>query len=44
MEDFHKAGGLPVVLHELKPLLQLDAPTIDGRTVGDQRNRLAQPS
>jgi dihydroxy-acid dehydratase len=35
MEDFHKAGGLPVVLRELKPLLHLDAPTIEGRTLGD---------
>lgn len=35
MEDFHRAGGLPVVLHELKPLLHLDTPTVDGRTLGD---------
>jgi dihydroxy-acid dehydratase len=35
MEDFHRAGGLPVVLHELKPLLHLDVPTIDGRTLGE---------
>jgi dihydroxy-acid dehydratase len=34
MEDFHRAGGLPVVLQELRPLLHLDAPTIDGRTLG----------
>jgi dihydroxy-acid dehydratase len=35
MEDFHRAGGLRVVLQELKPLLRLDAPTVDGRTLGE---------
>jgi dihydroxy-acid dehydratase len=40
MEDFHRAGGLPVVLHELKPLLHLDALTITGKTLGEQ---LAHP-
>lgn len=35
MEDFHRAGGLGVVLRELKPLLHLDVPTVDGRTLGD---------
>jgi dihydroxy-acid dehydratase len=35
MEDFHRAGGLGVVLQELKPLLHLDVPTIDGRTLGE---------
>jgi dihydroxy-acid dehydratase len=34
MEDFHRAGGMGVVLHELKPLLHLDVPTVDGRTLG----------
>jgi len=36
MEDFHKAGGLAVVLRELKPLLHLDALTVTGRTLGDE--------
>jgi dihydroxy-acid dehydratase len=36
MEDFHKAGGLTVVLRELKPLLHLDALTVTGRTLGDE--------
>jgi len=40
MEDFHKAGGLPVVLHELKPLLHLDARMVTGETLGE---RLSQP-
>jgi dihydroxy-acid dehydratase len=35
MEDFHRAGGMRVVLHELKPLLHLDVPTLDGRTFGE---------
>ena len=36
MEDFHKAGGLPAVLRELKPLLHLDALTVTGRTLGEE--------
>jgi dihydroxy-acid dehydratase len=35
MEDFHRAGGMGVVLRELRPLLHLDVPTVDGRTLGD---------
>jgi dihydroxy-acid dehydratase len=34
MEDFHKAGGVPALLRELKPLLHLDALTVTGRTLG----------
>ena len=36
MEDFHHAGGLTAVLHELKPLLHLDALTVTGRTLGEE--------
>ncbi len=36
MEDFHRAGGLPAVLRELRPLLHLDAPTVTGRTLGEE--------
>jgi len=36
MEDLHYAGGLPAVLRELAPLLHLDAPTIEGRTLGER--------
>ena len=36
MEDFHHAGGLIAVLHELRPMLHLDALTITGRTLGDE--------
>ena len=32
MEDFYYAGGLPVVLHELRDRLALDAITVNGRT------------
>jgi dihydroxy-acid dehydratase len=34
MEDFHYAGGLPAVLKELAPLLDLNAPTVWGDPVG----------
>ncbi len=32
MEDFYRAGGMPVLLQELKPLLKLDERTVSGRT------------
>jgi L-arabonate dehydrase len=35
MEDFFYAGGLPVVLRELLPLLHGAAPTVNGRTLAD---------
>jgi dihydroxy-acid dehydratase len=35
MEDLHKAGGLPVVLRELKPKLHLDCLTVTGQSLGD---------
>ena len=35
MEHFHYAGGLPALLRELKPLLELSAPTLTGATLGD---------
>lgn len=33
MEDLHAAGGIPAVMKELKPLLNLDAITITGKSV-----------
>jgi dihydroxy-acid dehydratase len=33
MEDFHRAGGVPVLLRALEPLLELDARRVDGRSV-----------
>jgi dihydroxy-acid dehydratase len=35
MEHFHHAGGVPRLLRELAPLLDLSAPTVDGRTLAD---------
>jgi dihydroxy-acid dehydratase len=35
MEDFHRAGGLPVVLRELRDRLHLDCLTVTGKTLGD---------
>jgi dihydroxy-acid dehydratase len=39
MEDFHRAGGMATLLHELKPLLRLDAMTVTGRTLGEEIER-----
>jgi dihydroxy-acid dehydratase len=36
MEDLHRAGGLPTLLRELKPLLNLDTLTVTGRTLGEE--------
>lgn len=41
MEDLHRAGGLPTVLRELKPLLHLDAMTVTGRTLGEEIDAVA---
>ena len=35
MEDLHNAGGLRVVLQEMKPKLHLDCMTVTGRTLGE---------
>jgi dihydroxy-acid dehydratase len=35
MEDFCYAGGVPALIAELAPLMDLTAPTITGRTIGD---------
>jgi dihydroxy-acid dehydratase len=35
MTDFHNAGGMPALLHTLKPLLHLDAKTVTGQTLGE---------
>lgn len=36
MEDLHRAGGVPTILRELKPLLHLDAMTVTGFTLGEE--------
>lgn len=46
MTDFHNSGGMLALLHELKPLLHLDARTVSGRTLGeeiDSAPRIAVP-
>jgi dihydroxy-acid dehydratase len=43
MEDFHKAGGMPTLLRELKPLLHLNALTVTGRTLGEEIDAAAAP-
>jgi dihydroxy-acid dehydratase len=35
MEDLYKAGGATAILRELKPLLDLDALTVTGKTLGE---------
>ena len=35
MEDFWFAGGLPALLAKIAPLLDLSAPTVNGRTLGE---------
>ena len=35
MEDFYYAGGLPVVMKELGGMLHTNAPTVSGRTLGE---------
>jgi len=35
MEHFHNAGGVPALLRELAPLLDLQSPNISGGTIGD---------
>jgi len=39
MEDFHRAGGMATLLRDLKPLLNLDALTVTGRTLGEEIER-----
>jgi L-arabonate dehydrase len=36
MEDFHYAGGLPALLRSIGDLLDLAAPTVSGRTLGEE--------
>jgi L-arabonate dehydrase len=35
MEDFYYAGGLPVVIKSLGDLIHKDAPTVNGKTIGE---------
>lgn len=44
MEDFHRAGGVPVLLRALAPLLHQEARTADGRTVKDVIGTAGDPA
>lgn len=39
MEDFYYAGGLPVVIDELKKYLHTDALTVNGKSIGDNNQK-----
>jgi L-arabonate dehydrase len=41
MEDFYYAGGLPAVMKEISPLLDLSALTVNGKTLGENVSRAA---
>ena len=43
MDDLYRAGGMAVVLRELKPLLNLDCMTITGRTLGEEIEASPKP-
>jgi len=43
MDDFHKAGGLRVVLRELRHQLNLDCMTVSGRTLGEEIDAAPKP-
>ncbi|KAK6853193.1 dehydratase IlvD1 [Apiospora arundinis] len=44
MTDFHAAGGMPALLHQLHPLLHLDALTVTGKTLGQELDLIRPPS
>lgn len=43
MEDLYRAGGLQPILRQLRPLLDLDAPTVTGRTLGEELDQAPAP-
>ncbi len=43
MEDFDKAGGVPVLLKALEPMLDLDAVGVSGQTLGTLLQDVAAP-
>ncbi|MCB1719169.1 MAG: dihydroxy-acid dehydratase, partial [Candidatus Competibacteraceae bacterium] len=43
MEDLQNAGGLPVLLRELRPLLHLDCLTVTGKTLGENLEAMPEP-
>ncbi|MGP4115114.1 IlvD/Edd family dehydratase [Streptomyces sp. 4N509B] len=43
MEHLHRAGGVPRLLRELRDLLNLDALTVTGRTLGEELDDAPEP-
>ena len=43
MDDLHRAGGLMTLLRELRPLLHLDAMTVNGRSLGENLDASPEP-
>lgn len=43
MEDLHDAGGLPALLKALEPLLELNALTVTGRSMGEELEQVSPP-
>lgn len=43
MEDLFKAGGVPTILREIKPLLNLDCLTVTGKSLGENIELAAPP-
>ncbi len=44
LEDLHRAGGVPVVLKALSPLLDLSVVGVSGRTLGDLLGEVSPPA
>ena len=44
MEDFDKAGGVPVLLKALEGVLDLDVVGVDGKTLGEQLQTVEPPA
>ncbi|MBI9083623.1 MAG: dihydroxy-acid dehydratase [Desulfobacterales bacterium] len=43
MEDFYHAGGVPVLLKELSPFLDLETMTVTGKTLGETLDGIGMP-
>lgn len=43
MEDWYKAGGVPKVMKNIKSLIQLDALTVTGKTMGENLDEYINP-
>jgi len=41
--DFHTAGGVPSVMKQLKPLIHVDALTVNGKTMGENAAEAPDP-